>query len=71
MGGLERSRTSDLAERLGLRPEGHLEALAARAGLRIEGAIEARPSHPRARDREDPLFEARSREIVRLVRLVR
>ncbi len=62
---------SDLAERLGLRPEGHVEALAARAGLRIEGALEARPSHPRAREREDPLFEARSREIVRLVRLVR
>jgi methylase of polypeptide subunit release factors len=62
---------SDLAERLGLRPAGHLEALAARAGLSAAAALEARPVHPRARDEQDPLHEARAAEIVRLVRLVR
>jgi SAM-dependent methyltransferase len=61
---------SDLAERLGLRPAGHLEALAARAELRVADALEARASHPRARDAEDPLHEARAGEVVRLVRLV-
>jgi len=63
--------TSDLAERLGLRAPGTLESLAAEAGLRVAGALEARPGHPRARDREDPLWEARSAEVVRLVRLRR
>ncbi len=62
---------SDLAERLGLRPEGHLERLAAEAGLRVAATLEARPAHPRARDREDPLHAARAAEVVRLVRLVR
>jgi methylase of polypeptide subunit release factors len=62
---------SDLAERLGLRPAGHLEALAASAGLRVDAALEARPSHPRAKDEEDPLHEARAGEVVRLVKLVR
>jgi hypothetical protein len=60
---------SDLAERLGLRPAGHLEALARAAGLRVEAALEARPAHPRAKDAEDPLHEARAQEIVKLVRL--
>jgi methylase of polypeptide subunit release factors len=61
---------SDLAERLGLRPAGHLEALARAAGLRVEATLEARPAHPRARDEEDPLHEARKGEVVRLVRFV-
>ncbi|HYD43293.1 MAG TPA: class I SAM-dependent methyltransferase [Anaeromyxobacter sp.] len=60
---------SDLAERLGLRPAGHLAALAAKAGLRVTDVLETRPAHPRARDREDPLHEARAAEIVRLLRL--
>jgi methylase of polypeptide subunit release factors len=62
---------SDLAERLGLRPAGHLEALAARGGLAVADVLEARPSHARARDRDDPLHEARSREVTRLFRLKR
>jgi methylase of polypeptide subunit release factors len=60
---------SDLAERLGLRPAGHLETLAANAGLRVTDVLETRPAHPRAHDREDPLHEARAAEIVRLLRL--
>ncbi|HEY6099723.1 MAG TPA: class I SAM-dependent methyltransferase [Anaeromyxobacter sp.] len=62
---------SDLAELLGLRPGGHLAALAARAGLRVSDVREARPAHPRARDREDPLHAFRAREVTRLHRLVR
>lgn len=62
---------SDLAELLALRPAGHVEALAARAGLRVAGALEARPSHPRAGDRGDPLHAFRAREATRLCRLVR
>jgi len=62
---------SDLAERLGLREPDHVEGLARRAGLRIADVLEARPSHPRARDREDPLHEARAAEVVRLFRLLR
>ncbi len=62
---------SDLAELLGLRPAGHLTALAARAGLRVADVREARPSHPRTKDREDPLHAFRAREVTRLFRLVR
>jgi methylase of polypeptide subunit release factors len=61
---------SDLAERLGLRPEGHLAALAAHAGLRFADVREARPSHPRAKDEKDPLHAARASEVTRLYRLV-
>jgi SAM-dependent methyltransferase len=62
---------SDLAELLGLRPAGHVAALAARAGLRVADVREARPSHPRAADRGDPLHAFRARETTRLFRLVR
>ncbi len=60
---------SDLAELLGLRPAGHVEALAAQAGLRVADVREARPSHPRAGDRDDPLHAFRAREVTRLFRL--
>ena len=62
---------SDLAERIGIRPPGHVEALASRAGLAIAAVREARPEHPRARDVEDPLHEARAAEVTRLYRIVR
>ncbi len=62
---------SDLAELLGLRPAGHVEALAVRAGLRAADMREAKPAHPRAGDREDPLHAFRAREVTRLWRLVR
>jgi methylase of polypeptide subunit release factors len=61
---------SDLAERIGLRRPGEVEALIAQAGLSVAGGFEAVPSHPRARDAADPLHEARSREITSLRRLV-
>ena len=57
---------SDLAERLGLRPAAAVEELAARAGLQARVAAEAAPSHPRARDRDDPLHDVRSAERTRL-----
>ena len=53
---------SDLAVLLGLRPEGEVEALARAAGLRAEVLSEAKTSHPRTKDREDPLHDVRSRE---------
>jgi methylase of polypeptide subunit release factors len=62
---------SDLAERLGLRPPGAVEALASRAGLAVAALREARPSHLRAREREDPLYPYRSAEVTRLYRMVR
>jgi SAM-dependent methyltransferase len=61
---------SDLAERLGLRPTGTLEATLERAGLRVAFTLETKPSHPRARDAGDPLAEARGAERTRLYGLV-
>lgn len=61
---------SDLAERLGLRPPGTLESLARSAGLDVAFTSEIRPSHPRARDPDDPLAAARSGETTRLYGLV-
>jgi SAM-dependent methyltransferase len=57
---------SDLAERLGLRPPGALEALFEQAELRVVFTLEARPTHPRARDATDPLALARRSEKTRL-----
>jgi methylase of polypeptide subunit release factors len=62
---------SDLAELLGLRPPGQVEALATEAGLRVLDVREARPSHPRARDAHDPLHAFRAREVTRLFRIGR
>lgn len=59
----------DLAERLGLRPAGALEASAAEAGLRVTGVLEAPVTHPRARDAADPLHAFRAAEVTRLWRL--
>jgi len=62
---------SDLAERIGLREPGEVEAQIAAAGLEVAGGIEAVPSHPRTRDEADPLHAARSKEVTSLRRLVR
>jgi SAM-dependent methyltransferase len=62
---------SDLAERLGLRAPDHLARLAADAGLSIAAVREVRPTHPRTRDRSDPLHAIRAAEVIRLFRLVR
>jgi len=61
---------SDLAERLGLRAPGELEAQLTAAGLEVTGGIEAAPRHPRSRDEADPLHQARSQEVTALRRLV-
>lgn len=61
---------SDLAERLGLRRPGELDALVTAAGLQVAGGVEAVPSHPRARDAADPLHEARAGEVTTLRRLI-
>jgi methylase of polypeptide subunit release factors len=61
---------SDLAERLGLRAEGELEGQLEAAGLEVAGGIEAAPRHPRSRDQDDPLHQARSEEVTALRRLV-
>jgi len=60
---------SDLAELVGLRPPGQLAEALAEAGLRVVRTRSARPGHPRSRDPEDPVSEARSRETVTLYRL--
>jgi methylase of polypeptide subunit release factors len=62
---------SDLAERIGLRAPGEVDAQIGAAGLEVTGGLEAVPSHPRARDAADPLHEARSKEVTSLRRLVR
>jgi SAM-dependent methyltransferase len=59
----------DLAERLGLRPAGEIEAAAARAGLRVAGVLETPVAHARARDAADPLHAFRALEVTRLWRL--
>jgi methylase of polypeptide subunit release factors len=57
---------SDLAERLGLREPGTLEAAFADAGLRRVEVRSAPATHPRAKDPEDPLHEARAGEVTSL-----
>ena len=61
---------SDLAELLGLRAEGALQARFELAGLQVHATYDARPGHRRATDRSDPLYEARARETTRLWCLV-
>lgn len=60
---------SDLAEHLGLRSRADLLAAFAAGGLRPVGRVDARPVHPRAADRTDPLHAARAAEVTSLWRL--
>lgn len=60
---------SDLAEHLGLRSREALLAQIAAAGLQVLGRLDAPPSSKAARDRDDPLYFARSKEVVSLWRL--
>ena len=60
---------SDLAERLALRTRDELTAAIAQSGLKVLGRTDARPVHPRAFDKTDPLHAARSAEITSLWRL--
>lgn len=60
---------SDLAEHLGLRSREDLLGAIEGAGLKVLERFDTRPTHPKASDRNDPLFEARAAEVTSLWRL--
>ena len=60
---------SDLAEHLGLRSRDELLDAIAAAGLKVLERYDTKPTHPKASDRNDPLFEARTAEVTSLWRL--
>lgn len=60
---------SDLAEQIGLRKPGELAEWIAEAGLDIVQKLDTQPDHSKARDAQDPLFAARSKETTSLYRL--
>ena len=60
---------SDLAEHLGLRTRERLLEEFEAAGLQVLGRIDARPRHPKAADKTDPLHVARAAEVTSLWRL--
>jgi methylase of polypeptide subunit release factors len=60
---------SDLAEHLGLRSREQLLGWIADAGLVVAGRHDIRPTHPKASDPDDPLAQARAREVTSLWRL--
>ena len=60
---------SDLAEHLGLRTREQLLEMIEQAGLRVLERIDTRPTHGRAKDPDDPLYAARSKEVTSLWRL--
>ena len=60
---------SDLAEHLGLRTREELLGWFAHAGVKIIARHDARPKHGKAFDKDDPLHQARSKEITSLWRL--
>jgi methylase of polypeptide subunit release factors len=60
---------SDLAEHLGLRSRHGLLSQISANGLKVLGRLDAPPSSKAARDKDDPLYFARSKEVVSLWRL--
>ncbi len=60
---------SDLAEHLGLRSRPELLEAIEAAGLKVVDRMDARPRHPRASDKFDPLHSARAAEVTSLWRL--
>lgn len=60
---------SDLAEHLGLRTREELLTLFEESGVDVVGRLDAKPRHPRASDRTDPLYAARAAETTSLWRL--
>jgi len=60
---------SDFAEHPGLHTRAWLLAEIEAAGLRVLGRTDAKPKHPRAADRTDPLHAARAAELTSLWRL--
>jgi SAM-dependent methyltransferase len=61
---------SDFAEHLGLRTRAQLQEWIDAAGLKVDGRIDVKPRHPKAADKADPLYAARSAEKTSLWRLV-
>ncbi|MBV8634210.1 MAG: class I SAM-dependent methyltransferase [Burkholderiaceae bacterium] len=61
---------SDLAEHLGLRTRAELMSWIADGGLQVTDKIDTKPLHPKAMDRNDPLYAARSAELTSLWRIV-
>ncbi|HEX4856716.1 MAG TPA: class I SAM-dependent methyltransferase [Limnobacter sp.] len=61
---------SDLAEHLKLRSREDLLGWIETAGLKVAGRLDAKPRHGKAFDSSDPLFDARSKEVTSLWRLV-
>ena len=60
---------SDLAEHLGLRSRSQLLDAIDAAGLAVRDRLDTRPTHPKASDRNDPLYAARAAEVTSLWRL--
>lgn len=60
---------SDLAERLGLRAENDLRQWISNADLEIIDILHTKANHPKAMDKTDPFFQARSQEVTSLWRL--
>lgn len=60
---------SDLAERLGLRTRDELLVWIDAAGLGVLDRLDTRPTHPKARDPDDPLHAARAAEVTSLWKL--
>jgi SAM-dependent methyltransferase len=62
---------SDLAEHLGLRSRDELLDWIDVAGLEVLDRLDTPARHPRSMDRSDPFFDARSREVTSLWKLVK
>lgn len=60
---------SNLAEHLGLRPEGEIQSWISQAGLETITRLDTKARHQKAEDSEDALYVARSREVTSLWRL--
>ena len=60
---------SDLAEHLGLRTRDELLAAFSAGGLKVMGRMDVKPEHPKALDPNNPLGEARAKEVTSLWRL--
>ena len=60
---------SDLAEHLGLRTREELLTLFDESDVNVAGRLDAKPRHPRASERTDPLYAARAAETTSLWRL--
>lgn len=61
---------SDIAEHMGLRSRDELLGWIEAAGLKVLSRLDTKPKHPKSRDRTDPLYEARAKEVTSLWRLV-